>query len=77
MHNRNFVASLSIGGEKTPAFSGTTLQIPPTPDDLSQQIIDYSRQAYSRPRAEVEREIRERARLGNLGHQEPGIERGL
>lgn len=59
LHNRHFVASLSIGGEKTPAFSATTLVIPSTPNDLTEAIVAHSRQMYSRDRSEVEEKIKE------------------
>ena len=59
MNNRNFVISMIINGEKVPAFSATTLSIPQTPKDNFAAIIDSSRRLYSRPRAEVEAEIKE------------------
>ena len=59
MNNRNFVISMIINGEKVPAFSATTLSIPQTPKDNFAAIIASSRQLYSRPRAEVEAEIKE------------------
>ncbi len=57
MHNRNFVINMVIGGEKTPAFSGKTLELPPAQTDNTPYIIEYSRRAYSRIREEVERQI--------------------
>jgi hypothetical protein len=48
-----------INGEKVPAFSATTLSIPKSPNDNLDAIIESSRELYSRPRAEVEEEIRE------------------
>ena len=48
-----------IGGEKVPAFSATTLSIPESPHDNLEAIIESSRELYSRPRADVEDEIRE------------------
>ena len=57
MHNRNFVINMVIGGEKTPAFSGRTLELPPTQTDNTSHIIEYSRRMYSRDRSEVEAEI--------------------
>lgn len=57
LHNRHFVTSLSIDGEKTPAFSATTLQFPEVQNDLSVKIIDYSRSLYGRNRASVEQQI--------------------
>lgn len=59
MNNRHFIISMIINGEKVPAFSATTLSIPKTPDDNFAEIIESSRKGYSRPRAEVEAEIRE------------------
>lgn len=58
LHNRNFVASLSISGEKAPAFSATTLIVPPAQEDHSQEIIQHCRMLYARPKAEVESTIR-------------------
>ena len=59
LNNRHFVLSMIINGEKTPAFSATTLSIPKPPNDLTPQIVRNSRMTYSRPRAEVEKEIKE------------------
>lgn len=58
MNNRHFVISMIIGGEKVPAFSATTLSIPNSPKDNFANIIQSSRDTYSRPRAEIEQEIR-------------------
>lgn len=57
MHNRHFIISMIISGEKAPAFSATTLSIPQPPHDLTPQIISNSRMIYSRPRETVEKEI--------------------
>ena len=59
MANRNFIISMIINGEKVPAFSATTLSIPQPPTDHLEEIIESSREQYSRPRAVVEDEIRE------------------
>ena len=59
MNNRNFVISMIINGEKVPAFSATTLSIPTTPKDNFSEIITSSRLKYSRPRTDVEKEIKE------------------
>ncbi len=59
MNNRHFVVSMIINGEKVPAFSATTLNIPKVPTDNLDAIITSSRNLYSRPRAEVEAEIRD------------------
>ena len=58
LHNRHFVASMIINGEKAPAFSATTLSIPPSPQDLTPAIVRHSRDMYARTRSEVEIGIR-------------------
>lgn len=59
MHNRNFIINMVIKGEKTPAFSASTLTIPQSAQtDYFSYIVDHSRQLYARDRAEVEAEIR-------------------
>lgn len=58
MHNRHFIASMVIGGEKAPAFSATTLTLPPAQTDFSPQIIENTRRNFARPRAEIEAEIK-------------------
>ena len=57
MHNRSFVINMVIKGEKSPAFSARTLQLPPPQIDNTGRIIENTRRLYSRPRAEVEAEI--------------------
>jgi hypothetical protein len=57
MHNRSFVINMVIGGEKTPAFSARTLELPPAQTDNTPQIIENTRRLYSRSRSEVEQEI--------------------
>ncbi len=68
MHNRNFVINMVIGGEKTPAFSGRTLNLPPAQADNTAHIIAHTRRIYSRDRAEVETEI---AQLMMSGSNKP------
>ena len=46
-----------IGGEKTPAFSARSLELPPSQTDNTMHIIENSRRHYSRPRVEIEKEI--------------------
>lgn len=58
MNNRHFVISMIVNGEKTPAFSATTLALPTTPQDNFDQIVESSRKLYARNRSEVEDEIR-------------------
>lgn len=60
MHNRNFVVNMVIHGEKTPAFSASTLALPTSTFDHLDKIVAHSRAQYSRDKASVEQEIRER-----------------
>ena len=57
MHNRNFIINMVIKGEKSPAFSASTLTLPPMQNDNSSIIIENTRRNYSRSRADVEQEI--------------------
>jgi len=57
MHNRHFVINMIINGEKTPAFSAKTLNLPETSIDYSSAIIEHSRRNFARDRTEVEAEI--------------------
>jgi len=57
MHNRNFVINMVINGEKTPAFSARTLNLPTAQVDNTGRIIEHTRLHYSRSRVEVEQEI--------------------
>jgi len=57
MHNRHFIINMVIRGEKAPAFSATTLTLPPPQVDNTGRIIENTRRYYSRNRAEVEQEI--------------------
>ena len=57
MHNRHFVMNMVINGEKAPAFSATTLTLPPEQIDNTGRIIENTRRTYSRTRIDVETEI--------------------
>ncbi|HET8883989.1 MAG TPA: type IV secretion system DNA-binding domain-containing protein [Candidatus Saccharimonadales bacterium] len=59
MHNRNFIINMVIKGEKSPAFSASTLTLPPPQTDNSSRIIENTRRYYSRSRSDVEQEISE------------------
>ncbi len=54
MHNRHFVVSMTIEGEKAQAFSATSMNLPPLPPDYSAYIVTNSRQQYSVSRDEIE-----------------------
>jgi hypothetical protein len=71
MHNRHFIINMVIGGEKAPAFSATTLTLPPEQIDNTGRIIENTRRNYSRPRAEVEVEIAEAIKVQQQGAQQP------
>ncbi|MDB5168890.1 MAG: hypothetical protein JWO41_246 [Candidatus Saccharibacteria bacterium] len=61
MHNRHFVVSLTIEGEKVPAFSGVSLNLPPQAEVGNvEEIIKRSRAQYSVSRDFVERYVGER-----------------
>lgn len=71
MHNRHFITSMVINGEKAPAFSATTLTLPPAQTDFSPQIIENTRRSYARPRTEIEAEIK--ATLGPQAIVPPAV----
>jgi hypothetical protein len=60
MHNRHFAISMTISGEKVPAFSAISLNLPPFGYDYSPQIIAHSRSQYAQSREYVERYMSER-----------------
>ncbi|MCL2280867.1 type IV secretion system DNA-binding domain-containing protein [Candidatus Saccharibacteria bacterium] len=53
MSNRAFICSMIIQGEKTPAFSGTTLKLPPAQVNYLPQVIENTRSCYARDHAAV------------------------
>jgi hypothetical protein len=57
MHNRHFIINMVINGEKAPAFSATTLTLPPPQIDNTGRIIEHTRKLYSPTREEIEQEI--------------------
>ena len=57
MHNRNFVINMVINGEKMPAFSARTLNLPPHQDDNTGRIIQHTRELFSRERSDIESSI--------------------
>lgn len=54
MNNRNFVVNMTIDGEKTPAFSATTLDLPAQQFDQTANIIEHSRAQYAIDRSSSE-----------------------
>jgi hypothetical protein len=60
MHNRHFVISMTIEGEKVPAFSAISLNLPPQQADNTAEIVERSRAQYAVSRDFVERYVGER-----------------
>ncbi len=60
MHNRNFIISMTIDGEKVPAFSAFSLNLPQQTDDFSDEIIAHSREQFAITRADVEVYVQDR-----------------
>ncbi len=60
MHNRNFVLSMTIEGEKVQAFSATSLNLPPYGDDYTAHIVQNSRSQYASNKDFVSRYVAER-----------------
>jgi hypothetical protein len=60
MHNRHFVISMTIGGEKVPSFSAISLNLPPWGEDYTDHIVERSRASYSVSREFVDKYVHER-----------------
>jgi hypothetical protein len=60
MHNRHFVINMTIDGEKSPAFSAITLNLPPQQFDETLTIVHESRAQYTLTRSDVERYIQQK-----------------
>ena len=71
MHNRHFIINMVINGEKAPAFSATTLTLPEPQIDNTGRIIESTRNRYSRPRAEIEKEISTNIQPSSGQQQQP------
>ncbi len=60
LHNRHFAINTTLDGEKVPAFSGTTLDLPVSATDFSTEIIANSRALYSYNRVDIEDTMHQR-----------------
>lgn len=60
MHNRSFVISMTIEGEKVQAFSAASLTLPPYGVDYTDVVIENSRRAYASSLDYVTRYVSER-----------------
>jgi hypothetical protein len=56
---------MTIEGEKVPAFSAISLNLPVSPHDNSSRIIDYSRELYSKNKHEVSKDIGDKYLVSN------------
>lgn len=57
MHNRHIVINMTINGEKSPAFSAITLDLPEQTFDETQTIVEHTRTHNAFRRSEVEQYI--------------------
>ncbi len=57
LHNQHIVISMSVNGEKMPAFSATTLRMPEPDNDLTPQIMENTRANFGSRREDVEKAI--------------------
>jgi hypothetical protein len=71
MHNRYFIISMTVHGEKSAAFSGITLELPPVAVDNSSEIITSSRQLFGTPREHVEDNVRGQYTVVETFKQQP------
>jgi hypothetical protein len=71
MHNRHFVINMTIEGEKVPAFSAITLNLPPLAADQTATIIERSRAQYASSREYVEHYVNEHYLLQPSPHSAP------
>jgi hypothetical protein len=60
MHNRHFVISMTIEGEKVPAFSAISLNLPPHQADYTAHIVERSRREYAVTKDFVSRYVHDR-----------------
>ncbi len=57
--SRHFITSMMINGEKAPAFSAKTLNLPSPTVDYTPHIIELSRQSYAQPLEVVQKIVRD------------------
>lgn len=61
---------MTISGEKAPAFSAKTLNLPTTPEDSTARIVELSRERYTKERNVVEQRIFEATGMESLAPQQ-------
>lgn len=77
MHNRHLVINMTIDGEKTPAFSAFTLDLPPHELDETANIVEHSRAEYALHRDTVEEHIKKNYALDNKHLSQKPLPRAL
>jgi hypothetical protein len=75
MHNRHLVINMTIDGEKTPAFSAITLDLPAFETDETNTIIESSRLTYALQKSSVEDLINKRYKLDGPSMVEPLVDK--
>jgi hypothetical protein len=73
MHNRYFVISMTIEGEKIPGFSAISLNLPPDGTDFTPQIVERSRAQYAVSREFVDRYVGERYLVQEQAKPKPAV----
>jgi hypothetical protein len=73
MHNRHIVLNMTIQGEKSPAFSAFTLDLPKEKFEETGNIIHNSRQLYATPKSDVEAYILDRYGLESTPLPVPSV----
>jgi hypothetical protein len=71
---REFYVKMTIDGKLRDPFSGYTLTVPKVTHDLSDKIIQHSRETYGLPRAEVEKIIEQMEKGYEEGDQDDSNE---
>jgi hypothetical protein len=64
MHNRHFVINMTIDGEKSPAFSAVSIDLPIRDANETAEIVQNSRLEFASDREAVEDYIQKRYKLG-------------
>lgn len=85
-HNRHFIITMSIDGEKAFPFTAKSLELPPHIEEFVPEIVEHTRATYAKPREEVEKQVgewvlseREREQYRSGGNDRggrPGAPRG-
>jgi hypothetical protein len=71
LHNQNIFISMIIDGEKAPPFSASTLRMPDPENDLTEAIVQMTRERYASRREDVDADIRSRT-AGATDKNAPG-----